>query len=63
MERMNDLTTKTRTMGYDNDRLKGMHEAAVEKAAGAEKETSAWKSRAALVPHSPFPPFPFDSIY
>jgi hypothetical protein len=33
-------------MGYDNDRLKSMHQVALDRASNAEREMNLWKSRA-----------------
>lgn len=49
MERIDELNTKVRTTGYDNDRLRSMHQNAVEVAGNAEREMNLWKSRAAYV--------------
>ena len=53
MERIDELNTKVRTTGYDNDRLRSMHQNAVEVAGNAEREMNVWKSRASYVylPH------------
>ena len=53
MERIDELNTKVRTTGYDNDRLRSMHQSAVEAAGNAEREMNVWKSRAScvLLPH------------
>ena len=57
MERTDELNTKVRTTGYDNDRLRSMHQTAVEAAGNAEREMNVWKSRAAWV-SSHFPILP-----
>lgn len=49
MERTDELNTKVRTTGYDNDRLRSMHQNAVEVAGNAEREMNVWKSRASCV--------------
>ena len=49
MERSDELNTKVRTTGYDNDRLRSMHQNAVEAAGNAEREMNLWKSRASYV--------------
>lgn len=49
MERSDELNTKVRTTGYDNDRLRSMHQSAVEVAGNAEREMNVWKSRASCV--------------
>lgn len=49
MERIDDLNTKVRTTGYDNDRVRSMHQNAVEAAGNAEREMNVWKSRASYV--------------
>lgn len=49
MERIDELNTKVRTTGYDNDRLRSMHQNAVEAAGNAEREMNVWKSRASYV--------------
>ena len=49
MERIDELNTKVRTTGYDNDRLRSMHQNAVEAAGNAEREMNVWKSRASCV--------------
>ncbi|KAF9784973.1 Afadin and alpha-actinin-binding-domain-containing protein [Thelephora terrestris] len=46
MERIDELNTNARTTGYDNDRLRSMHQTAVEAAGNAEREMNVWKSRA-----------------
>ena len=46
MERIDELNTKVRTTGYDNDRLRSMHQNAEEVAGNAEREMNVWKSRA-----------------
>jgi len=56
MERSDELNTKVRTTGYDNDRLRSMHQSAVEVAGNAEREMNVWKSRASCV--HPFPHIP-----
>ena len=50
MERIDELNTKVRTTGYDNDRLRSMHQDAVEVSGNAEREMNVWKSRASCVP-------------
>lgn len=52
MERIDELNTKGRTTGYDNDRLRSMHQNAVEAAGNAEREMNVWKSRASCVSFS-----------
>ncbi|KAL6297903.1 Afadin and alpha-actinin-binding-domain-containing protein [Sparassis latifolia] len=47
MSRTEDLTTKIRTMSYDNERLMSMYQAATERAAHAEREMNLHKSRLA----------------
>jgi hypothetical protein len=54
MERTDELNTKVRTTGYDNDRLRSMHQNAVDAAGNAEREMNVWKSRASCVPISLF---------
>jgi len=54
MERIDELNTKVRTTGYDNDRLRSMHQSAVEVAGNAEREMNVWKSRASYASPSPF---------
>lgn len=49
MERIDELNTKVRTTGYDNDRLRSMHQDAVDAAGNAEREMNVWKSRASYV--------------
>ena len=58
MERIDELNTKVRTTGYDNDRLRSMHQNAVEVAGNAEREMNLWKSRASCVSPSLFLPTP-----
>ena len=62
MERIDELNTKVRTTGYDNDRLRSMHQTAVDAAGNAEREMNLWKSRASCVFSSVFPPFLLDFI-
>ncbi|TRM58710.1 Afadin and alpha-actinin-binding-domain-containing protein [Schizophyllum amplum] len=47
MSRTEDLSTRLRTLNYDHERLKSMHNTAEEKAASAEREMNAYKSRLA----------------
>ena len=54
MERIDELNTKVRTTGYDNDRLRSMHQNAVDTAGNAEREMNVWKSRASFVYIPPF---------
>ncbi|CAK5267563.1 unnamed protein product [Mycena citricolor] len=45
MERLEDLTTRLRTLTYDHERLREMHRLAAETAANAEREANLHKSR------------------
>ncbi|KAF9466164.1 Afadin and alpha-actinin-binding-domain-containing protein [Collybia nuda] len=47
MGRTEELTTKLRTLSYDNERLRSMHQNATERAANAEREMNVHKSRLA----------------
>ena len=62
MERTDELNTKMRTTGYDNDRLRSMHQSAVEAAGNAEREMNVWKSRASWV-SSPFVILPLSAHF
>ena len=45
MTRAEELTTKLRTLSYDHERLRNMHNAATETAEGAEREAEAAKAK------------------
>jgi hypothetical protein len=45
MARTEELTTKIRTMTYENERLSSMHRSALEQGANAEREANLHKSK------------------
>ena len=45
MTRAEDLTTKLRTLSYDYERLRTMHDAATETAESAEREAAAARAK------------------
>jgi outer membrane murein-binding lipoprotein Lpp len=45
MTRAEELTTKLRTLSYDHERLRTMHNAATETAEGAEREAAAARAK------------------
>lgn len=47
MNRMEDLSTKLRTLSYDHERLQKMYDSAKETAANAEREMNLYKSKLA----------------
>ena len=55
MERAEDLTTRLNTLSYDHERLVGMHKAAKDQAAHAQREAESAKSKHAYVPCQPHP--------
>ncbi len=45
MTRAEELTTKLRTLSYDHERLRSMHDSAKETAEAAERETAAARAK------------------
>lgn len=45
MSRVENITTKIRTLAYENERIAGMQRTAEEQAAAAERDTNLYKSR------------------
>lgn len=45
MTRAEDLTTKLRTLSYDHERLRTMHDTAMGTAEGAEREAAAARAK------------------